>query len=145
MKLSVLAVFLFLVVAIPKATSYNKYGRTCRDILCIAGQEDCVMEHDTCTGYSEQCGSYPTCKRKASTTKRGCASIKCDPGHFCSIRQENCARPPCEIKPTCIAFRTPTPTRATYPGLNRQSQSSYNPYNSQPRPRTNTWSHWTGR
>jgi len=69
------------------------------------------MERDACTSYSDKCGTYPTCKRKAGQTKQGCASMKCPSGHFCSIRQENCSRPPCEIKPQCIAFRTPAPSR----------------------------------
>lgn len=91
---------------------FTEYGRTCKDILCTV-REECVMQRDECTGYTDKCGTYPTCKRKPGAGKTGCAAMKCPTGHFCSIRQENCDKPPCQIKPTCIAFRTPSQNKAS--------------------------------
>ncbi|KAL0277044.1 UNVERIFIED_CONTAM: hypothetical protein PYX00_004465 [Menopon gallinae] len=125
-------------ISLSSATPYNKYGRTCKDILCTT-REECVMERDECTAFSDKCGTYPTCKRKPGQNTKGCAAMRCPTGHFCSIRQENCDRPPCQIKPTCIAFRTPSPNKASSsssvlsrPSANRYSYNS--PYN------RNSWS-----
>ncbi|EEB19459.1 hypothetical protein Phum_PHUM576410 [Pediculus humanus corporis] len=137
-----LLAFLFVILTVlclSDASPYNKYGRTCKDILCTV-REECVMQRDECTGYTDKCGTYPTCKRKPGVGKTGCAAMKCPVGHFCSIRQENCDKPPCQIKPTCIAFRTPSPNRASnVPVYNRPFQTdnrySYNsPFN------RNSWS-----
>lgn len=42
--------------------SSAEYGRTCKDIGCRS-DEACVMAEDPCTGYSDKCGRYPTCRR----------------------------------------------------------------------------------
>ncbi|XP_011864858.1 PREDICTED: prespore protein Dp87-like isoform X2 [Vollenhovia emeryi] len=104
---------LLLIAIIPNAASYNKYGRTCKDIGCRS-DETCVMAEDPCTGYTDKCGRYPTCRR---TSDASCTSMVCGENEYC--KSENGA-PKCVRKSTGLEnddMRTRTvPKRQTsYP------------------------------
>ncbi|XP_018376263.1 PREDICTED: uncharacterized transmembrane protein DDB_G0289901-like isoform X2 [Trachymyrmex cornetzi] len=88
---------LLIIALIPDAASYNKYGRTCKDIGCRT-DETCVMAEDPCTGYTDKCGRYPTCRR---TSDVSCTSMVCGENEYC--KSENGA-PRCVRKPTGLAL-----------------------------------------
>ncbi|XP_024892279.1 uncharacterized protein LOC112467742 isoform X3 [Temnothorax curvispinosus] len=104
---------LLLIAIVPDAASYNKYGRTCKDIGCRS-DETCVMAEDPCTGYTDKCGRYPTCRK---TSDASCTSMVCGGNEYC--KSENGA-PKCVRKSTGLEndqMRTRTvPKRQTsYP------------------------------
>ncbi|XP_018339978.1 PREDICTED: pro-resilin-like isoform X1 [Trachymyrmex septentrionalis] len=99
---------LLIIALIPDAASYNKYGRTCKDIGCRT-DETCVMAEDPCTGYTDKCGRYPTCRR---TSDVGCTSMVCGENEYC--KSENGA-PRCVRKSTGLALPA---------GLNQVSHQS---------------------
>ncbi|XP_077266424.1 uncharacterized protein LOC143899757 isoform X2 [Temnothorax americanus] len=84
---------LLLIAIVPDAASYNKYGRTCKDIGCRS-DETCVMAEDPCTGYTDKCGRYPTCRK---TSDASCTSMVCGGNEYC--KSENGA-PKCVRKST---------------------------------------------
>ncbi|XP_011058118.1 PREDICTED: putative GPI-anchored protein PB15E9.01c isoform X1 [Acromyrmex echinatior] len=88
---------LLIIALIPDAASYNKYGRTCKDIGCRT-DETCVMVEDPCTGYTDKCGRYPTCRR---TSDVSCTSMVCGENEYC--KSENGA-PKCVRKSTGFAL-----------------------------------------
>ncbi|XP_018376264.1 PREDICTED: prisilkin-39-like isoform X3 [Trachymyrmex cornetzi] len=118
---------LLIIALIPDAASYNKYGRTCKDIGCRT-DETCVMAEDPCTGYTDKCGRYPTCRR---TSDVSCTSMVCGENEYC--KSENGA-PRCVRKPTGLEneMRTRTiPKRQTsYPTATETHGSSDTPKNS---------------
>ncbi|XP_018339980.1 PREDICTED: protein rtoA-like isoform X3 [Trachymyrmex septentrionalis] len=118
---------LLIIALIPDAASYNKYGRTCKDIGCRT-DETCVMAEDPCTGYTDKCGRYPTCRR---TSDVGCTSMVCGENEYC--KSENGA-PRCVRKSTGLEneMRTRTiPKRQTsYPTASETHGSSDTPKNS---------------
>lgn len=52
---------------------FSEYGQSCKDIGCLPS-EKCKMSFTTC-GFKDQdgenCGQFPTCKRKASRAGLG--------------------------------------------------------------------------
>ncbi|XP_011058120.1 PREDICTED: prisilkin-39-like isoform X2 [Acromyrmex echinatior] len=118
---------LLIIALIPDAASYNKYGRTCKDIGCRT-DETCVMVEDPCTGYTDKCGRYPTCRR---TSDVSCTSMVCGENEYC--KSENGA-PKCVRKSTGFEneMRTRTiPKRQTsYPTATETHGSSDTPKNS---------------
>ncbi|XP_018050074.1 PREDICTED: protein rtoA-like isoform X3 [Atta colombica] len=88
---------LLIIALIPDAASYNKYGRTCKDIGCRT-DETCVMAEDPCTDYTDKCGRYPTCRR---TSDISCTSMVCGENEYC--KSENGA-PRCVRKSTGFAL-----------------------------------------
>ncbi|XP_018310602.1 protein SPT2 homolog isoform X2 [Mycetomoellerius zeteki] len=88
---------LLIIAFIPDAASYNKYGRTCKDIGCRT-DETCVMAEDPCNGYTDKCGRYPTCRR---TSDVSCTSMVCGENEYC--KSENGA-PKCVRKSTGLAL-----------------------------------------
>ncbi|XP_012226074.1 probable ATP-dependent RNA helicase ddx17 isoform X2 [Linepithema humile] len=101
------------IAIIPDATSYSKYGRTCKDIGCRS-DETCVMAEDPCYGsHSDQCGRYPTCKRISDVS---CTTTVCGQNEYC--KSENGA-PKCVRKSTGLEYdemqaRIPT-QQSNYP------------------------------
>ncbi|KYN09594.1 hypothetical protein ALC57_18286 [Trachymyrmex cornetzi] len=81
---------------LPKNT---QYGRTCKDIGCRT-DETCVMAEDPCTGYTDKCGRYPTCRR---TSDVSCTSMVCGENEYC--KSENGA-PRCVRKPTGLGYES---------------------------------------
>ncbi|XP_018310605.1 collagen alpha-1(IV) chain isoform X5 [Mycetomoellerius zeteki] len=112
---------LLIIAFIPDAASYNKYGRTCKDIGCRT-DETCVMAEDPCNGYTDKCGRYPTCRR---TSDVSCTSMVCGENEYC--KSENGA-PKCVRKSTGLEneMRTRTiPKRQTsYPTATETHGSS---------------------
>lgn len=90
---------LLIIALIPDAASYNKYGRTCKDIGCRT-DETCVMVEDPCTGYTDKCGRYPTCRR---TSDVSCTSMVCGENEYC--KSENGA-PKCVRKSTGFGYES---------------------------------------
>lgn len=90
---------LLIIAIIPNTASYNKYGRTCKDIGCRS-DETCVMAEDPCTGYTDKCGRYPTCRRTSDTS---CTSMICGENEYC--KSENGA-PRCVRKSTGIGYES---------------------------------------
>lgn len=98
---------IFVISSIPNATSYTKYGRTCKDIGCRR-DEVCVMAEDPCSIYQrDNCGRYPTCS-KAHPGEANCASTVCGENEYC--KTEN-GLPTCVKKSTAIAYPTQRPWR----------------------------------
>ncbi|XP_071626457.1 uncharacterized protein [Temnothorax longispinosus] len=113
---------LLLIAIVPDAASYNKYGRTCKDIGCRS-DETCVMAEDPCTGYTDKCGRYPTCRK---TSDASCTSMVCGGNEYC--KSENGA-PKCVRKSTGLALP---------PGLNQVSHRS-TPRVPSPPPRSSSY------
>ncbi|XP_011691983.1 PREDICTED: uncharacterized transmembrane protein DDB_G0289901-like isoform X2 [Wasmannia auropunctata] len=113
---------LLIIAIIPHAASYNKYGRTCKDIGCRS-DETCVMAEDPCTGYTDKCGRYPTCRR---TSDASCTSMVCGENEYC--KSENGA-PRCVRKSTGLALP---------PGVNQMSHRS-TPRIPSPPPRSSSY------
>lgn len=90
---------LLIIAIIPDAASYNKYGRTCKDIGCRS-DETCVMAEDPCTGYTDKCGRYPTCRR---TSGASCTSMVCGENEYC--KNEN-GEPKCVRKSTGLGYES---------------------------------------
>ncbi|KYQ50456.1 hypothetical protein ALC60_10469 [Trachymyrmex zeteki] len=90
---------LLIIAFIPDAASYNKYGRTCKDIGCRT-DETCVMAEDPCNGYTDKCGRYPTCRR---TSDVSCTSMVCGENEYC--KSENGA-PKCVRKSTGLGYES---------------------------------------
>ncbi|XP_036147823.1 prisilkin-39-like isoform X2 [Monomorium pharaonis] len=84
---------LLIIAVIPDGASYNKYGRTCKDIGCRS-DEMCVMAEDPCTAYTDKCGRYPTCRKISDSS---CTSMVCGENEYC--KSENGA-PKCVRKST---------------------------------------------
>ncbi|XP_036147817.1 uncharacterized protein LOC105831121 isoform X1 [Monomorium pharaonis] len=88
---------LLIIAVIPDGASYNKYGRTCKDIGCRS-DEMCVMAEDPCTAYTDKCGRYPTCRKISDSS---CTSMVCGENEYC--KSENGA-PKCVRKSTGLAL-----------------------------------------
>ncbi|KAL0122110.1 hypothetical protein PUN28_007111 [Cardiocondyla obscurior] len=109
---------LLIIAIIPNAASYNKYGRTCKDIGCRS-DETCVMAEDPCTGYSDKCGRYPTCRR---TSDASCTSMVCGENEYC--KSENGA-PKCVRKSTGLGYES---AGVSYVNGERINGNNANPY-----------------
>jgi len=109
---------LLIIAIIPDAASYNKYGRTCKDIGCRT-DETCVMAEDPCTGYTDKCGRYPTCRR---TSDASCTSMVCGENEYC--KSENGA-PRCVRKSTGLGYES---AGVSYVNGERVNGNNANPY-----------------
>ncbi|KYM81589.1 hypothetical protein ALC53_07976 [Atta colombica] len=110
---------LLIIALIPDAASYNKYGRTCKDIGCRT-DETCVMAEDPCTDYTDKCGRYPTCRR---TSDISCTSMVCGENEYC--KSENGA-PRCVRKSTGFGYESAGVSYVN--GQRVNSENNANPY-----------------
>ncbi|EZA59236.1 hypothetical protein DMN91_007733 [Ooceraea biroi] len=106
-----------LITIVPDTAAYSKYGRTCKDIGCRS-DETCVMAEDPCTGYTDKCGRYPTCKR---TSDVSCVHIMCGQNEYCKM--EN-GTPKC-VSTTAQGYES---AGVSYVNGERTSGNNANPY-----------------
>ncbi|KAK2578753.1 hypothetical protein KPH14_012279 [Odynerus spinipes] len=120
---------LFLVFSVPDVASYNKYGRSCKDIGCLSS-EVCVMAEDPCTIYTQdKCGRYPTCK-KVNAGEASCTSTICHDNEYC--RSEN-GVPKCVSKVAPNGFESAgvdivNGQRVSSSDTNKHVNTNTNPY-----------------
>ncbi|XP_067204447.1 uncharacterized protein [Linepithema humile] len=114
------------IAIIPDATSYSKYGRTCKDIGCRS-DETCVMAEDPCYGsHSDQCGRYPTCKRISDVS---CTTTVCGQNEYC--KSENGA-PKCVRKSTGLGYESAGISYVNGEQLNGNNKNPYANANAPP-------------
>ncbi|GLG94152.1 Uncharacterized protein GBIM_01406 [Gryllus bimaculatus] len=96
---------LLFVAAIAYAVPYSKYGRNCRDVVCLPSEE-CVLRTDPCVG-DRPCGRYPTCQTASRPrANETCSDYRCPRGQYCTMRETHCLRRPCTPEPTCVTSRS---------------------------------------